>query len=157
MKSGLAVGEGDLSVGQFTKEELRDLFTFQPNISCDTHNLLQCNCDGVGKVIKVEGEEEQVEERKCQLGRSTSTSGRGGTGKKQAEIAGWQHFKEPVESFVTDGLDHIFTKLTCLIRLVWFSMAANLPLSLLISKSEAHHSCFTQGCIFFVIPIYSYR
>ena len=75
MKSGLAVGEGDLSVGQFTKEELRDLFTFQPNISCDTHNLLQCNCDGVGKVIKVEGEEEQVEERKCQLGRSTSTSG----------------------------------------------------------------------------------
>merc|ERR1712192_109303 len=109
MKSGLAVGEGDLTMGQFSREELRDLFTFQPNISCDTHNLLQCSCEGVGEVIKVEGEEgEEVEERKCQLGRSTtSTSGRrrgAGTGKKQAETAGWQHFKEPIESFVTDGL-----------------------------------------------------
>ena len=106
MKSGLAVGEGDLSKGQFTREELRDLFTFQPNVSCDTHNLLQCNCEGKGEVIK-EGEEEQVEERKCQLGRTTSTSTRGGTGKKQAEMVGWQHFKEPIESFVTDGSDHI--------------------------------------------------
>merc|ERR1719209_1752745 len=92
MKSGLAVGEGDLSVGQFTREELRDLFTFQPNIGCDTHNLLQCNCEGVGDVIK-EGEEELVEERKCQLGRTTSASTRKGMGKKQAETAGWQHFK----------------------------------------------------------------
>ena len=107
MKSGLAVGEGDLSVGQFTREELRDLFTFQPNISCDTHNLLQCNCDGVGEVIKGEGDEEEVE-RKCQLGRSTSMRRRGGAGKKQAEMAGWQHFKEPVENFVTDGSDHIY-------------------------------------------------
>ena len=107
MKSGLAVGEGDLSVGQFTREELRDLFTFQPNISCDTHNLLQCNCQGAGEVIKGEGDEEEVEKRKCQLGRPTSTSGRRGMGKKQAEMAGWQHFKEPIENFVTDGSDRL--------------------------------------------------
>ena len=120
MKSGLAVGEGDLSVSQFTREELRDLFTFQNDIDCDTHNLLQCNCSGMGEVLK-DGEEE-VAERKCQLGRPTTASGKkAGMGKKLAEVAGWQHFKGPIESSVTDGLV-IWSSITCVVFSLNFSL-----------------------------------
>lgn len=32
----------------FSAEELRDLFTFDPNTSCLTHDLLDCQCSGDG-------------------------------------------------------------------------------------------------------------
>lgn len=32
----------------FSAEELRDLFSFEPNTSCLTHDLLDCQCTGDG-------------------------------------------------------------------------------------------------------------
>jgi len=33
----------------FSSEELRDLFSFDPNTTCLTHDLLGCQCTGDGK------------------------------------------------------------------------------------------------------------
>lgn len=33
----------------FSAEEMRDLFTFDSNTSCLTHDLLDCQCSGDGK------------------------------------------------------------------------------------------------------------
>lgn len=34
----------------FSAEELRDLFTFDPNTDCLTHDLLGCKCSGDGRI-----------------------------------------------------------------------------------------------------------
>ena len=60
MKSGLSVGEGEIASGQFSKEELRDLFTLREDTECETHDLLQCSCGGSGKPQK-ENEQEKVD------------------------------------------------------------------------------------------------
>ena len=44
MKSGLSVGEGEVVSGHFSKEELRDLFSFREDTVCETHDLLKCSC-----------------------------------------------------------------------------------------------------------------
>ena len=54
MKSGLSVGEGEVVSGHFSKEELRDLFSFREDTDCETHDLLQCSCGGGGQPQKVE-------------------------------------------------------------------------------------------------------
>ena len=77
--------------------------SLEPTDSSSTLYLASAEGTTIPTAVEKNAEEEQVVERKCQLGRSTTSSGRGGAGKKQAEKAGWQHFKEPVESFITDG------------------------------------------------------
>ncbi|KAI6709305.1 hypothetical protein PZA11_002224 [Diplocarpon coronariae] len=49
-KIGLAdsVVDGKKSEGSFTAEELRDLFRLDLNAGCQTHELLGCDCKGVG-------------------------------------------------------------------------------------------------------------
>ncbi|KAG4430634.1 hypothetical protein IFR05_013883 [Cadophora sp. M221] len=50
MKIGLAesVIDGKTSAGSFTAEELRDLFRLDMSDGCQTHQLLGCECKGVG-------------------------------------------------------------------------------------------------------------
>jgi DNA repair and recombination protein RAD54B len=40
-----ASAEGKSKSDSFTHKELRDLFTFDPNTVCGTHDLLQCPCE----------------------------------------------------------------------------------------------------------------
>lgn len=49
-KTGLAdsIVDGKSGVSGFTREELRDLFTFDENDHCQTHQLLGCACGGSG-------------------------------------------------------------------------------------------------------------
>ena len=54
MKSGLSVGEGEVVSGHFSKDELRDLFSFREDTECETHDLLQCSCEGGGEPQKLE-------------------------------------------------------------------------------------------------------
>ena len=102
MKSGLAVGEGQVATGQFSREELRDLFVFREDTGCETHELLQCQCGGSGELQKAE--EELVEKpRACQLGGSKEQGGaKSGAGKRLEELAGWRHWTAPVGEQVTD-------------------------------------------------------
>jgi DNA repair and recombination protein RAD54B len=49
-KTGLAdsVLDGKKNEASFSTEELRDLFRLDPNAGCQTHDLLCCNCKGLG-------------------------------------------------------------------------------------------------------------
>ncbi|KAN0114822.1 SNF2 family N-terminal domain containing protein [Hyaloscypha variabilis] len=49
-KMGLAdsVVDGKKDEASFTAQELRDLFTLKENIACQTHELLGCDCKGLG-------------------------------------------------------------------------------------------------------------
>jgi hypothetical protein len=40
-----AGGKSKSSTDSFTHKELRDLFSFDPNTACGTHDLLQCPCE----------------------------------------------------------------------------------------------------------------
>jgi len=96
MKSGLSVGEGEVVSGHFSKEELRDLFSFREDTVCETHDLLQCSCEGGGELQNLD-----EEDRTCQLGRSTEKREEGGG--RMEQLMGWRHWKLPHEDYSTDG------------------------------------------------------
>jgi DNA repair and recombination protein RAD54B len=52
-KTGLAdsIVDGKSGASGFTKEELRDLFTFDEREGCQTHGLLGCECGGAGNPL----------------------------------------------------------------------------------------------------------
>lgn len=52
-KTGLAdsIVDGKSGASGFTKEELRDLFTFDEREGCQTHELLGCECGGAGNPL----------------------------------------------------------------------------------------------------------
>ena len=95
-KSGLAVGQGEVARGQFSREELKDLFTFRGDTECETHELLQCACGGSGLLV---AERQEQEVRACQLGGRQEQQQEGG---RLEELAGWRHCTAPVEELVTD-------------------------------------------------------
>ena len=101
MKSGLSVGEGEVLSGHFSKEELRDLFSFREDTDCETHDLLQCSCGGGGEPQKVEQVEDERKVRACQLGRSTERRAAGGG--RMEQLMGWRHWKLPHDNFSADG------------------------------------------------------
>lgn len=49
-KTGLAdsIVDGKAAISGFTREELRDLFSLDESIDCQTHQLLSCSCSGNG-------------------------------------------------------------------------------------------------------------
>lgn len=59
-KTGLAdsIVDGKSSASGFTKEELRDLFSFDEREGCQTHELLDCECGGTGTPLPPPGEDE---------------------------------------------------------------------------------------------------
>ena len=80
----------------FTKQDLKDLFSFNVETECETHDLLGCGCVGDGK--NAEAGEEDGDERACQIGGS-GTVGRpkakDGTGSgdkgQMRDLLKWQH------------------------------------------------------------------
>lgn len=60
-KTGLAdsVVDGKSGASGFTKEELRDLFSFDEGEACQTHELLGCPCGGSGAPFPPPGEGEE--------------------------------------------------------------------------------------------------
>lgn len=99
---------------EFTREELKDLFTLHENTLCLTHDLLECTCLTL--------EDENVEEceseptgneksstsvnRPCQLGFDNTTNNQKNL--SIAELANWQHFpcpSVPGSDFEDDALN----------------------------------------------------
>lgn len=60
-KTGLAdsIVDGKSGASGFTKEELRDLFSFDEGEACQTHELLGCPCGGSGAPLPPPGEGEE--------------------------------------------------------------------------------------------------
>ncbi|XP_076868813.1 DNA repair and recombination protein RAD54B isoform X2 [Brachyhypopomus gauderio] len=85
----------------FSAEELRDLFTFDPNITCLTHDLLGCQCSGDGSIPGVE-EVTVTSERACQLGRRTDSVPQRVS---MSELMHWRHFTGNIQSYGDVYLD----------------------------------------------------
>jgi DNA repair and recombination protein RAD54B len=69
-KTGLAdsVVDGKKNEGSFSPEELRDLFRLATNPGCQTHDLLGCDCKGLGsEQITFPGSDEDVDQDKEEL------------------------------------------------------------------------------------------
>lgn len=82
----------------FSAEELRDLFTFDPNTSCLTHDLLDCQCSGDGNTPGVVKEDIEETGRACQLGRNVSTAAFPQR-VSMSELMHWRHFAGTVQSY----------------------------------------------------------
>lgn len=91
-KQGLSGAVMDLKnkrEAQFSREELRDLFSLNENTICDTHDLIKCQCDGRDDTGTSEANPLPQTARSCQLGsasiiQKTKTLG-------MEELLDWKH------------------------------------------------------------------
>lgn len=96
-KQGLGGGlmEGKSTQFHFSQNDLKDLFSFQPNVDCETHELLDCECDGSGNNVGSDScNKSAVELRDCQIGEAidpTEIDDKGIKGLLQ-----WQHLLPPI-------------------------------------------------------------
>lgn len=86
------------SSGQFhfTKQDLKDLFSFNLETQCETHDLLGCECVGDGK--NAEESEEGADDRACQIGGgsagtlgSKKKDGTAGDKGQMRDLLKWRH------------------------------------------------------------------
>ena len=110
-------GGGKQEQFHFTKEELRDLFSFNDSAECDTHDLLDCHCeDGREKGTTKETGGDGGNARDCQLGgdedpgersrraaaaareegngrAATAAAAAGGGGGRIRDLLRWEHLR----------------------------------------------------------------
>ena len=70
------------------------LCSFREDTECDTHEMLDCQCEGRGESRPSEEEEE----RGCQLGRQETVR------QQEDQLADWSHVAAPLENSVQDSL-----------------------------------------------------
>ncbi|XP_026857007.2 DNA repair and recombination protein RAD54B isoform X1 [Electrophorus electricus] len=92
----------------FSTEELRDLFTFDPNSTCLTHDMLGCQCPGDGSIPGVK-EVTAAAERACQLGRRADSIPQRVS---MSELMHWRHFSGSIQSYGDIYLDHAHSHIT---------------------------------------------
>ena len=68
--------------------------SFREDTECDTHEMLDCQCDGLGGRG---GSTEEEEERGCQLGRQETV-------RQEDQLADWSHVAAPLENSVQDSV-----------------------------------------------------
>uniref|UniRef100_A0A8C1ZGE8 RAD54 homolog B n=1 Tax=Cyprinus carpio TaxID=7962 RepID=A0A8C1ZGE8_CYPCA len=109
-KQGLSGTVVDLSKKaehiSFSAEELRDLFSFDPNTTCLTHDLLDCQCTGDGNTP------EEDTGRACQLGRHCDSTASFPQRVSMSELMHWRHFSGDVQSYDDIYLNHARNNIT---------------------------------------------
>ncbi|XP_053343890.1 DNA repair and recombination protein RAD54B isoform X1 [Clarias gariepinus] len=95
----------------FSVEELRDLFTFDPNTDCLTHDLLGCKCSGDGTMADVVEDVTIATGRACQLGRRPDAANIPQR-VSMSELMQWKHFSGTVSSYGDVYLDHAQSHIT---------------------------------------------
>lgn len=83
----------------FSAEELRDLFRFDPNTTCLTHDLLDCKCTGDGNTPGSVKESSEDTGRSCQLGRQADNAISVPQRVSMSELMHWRHFSGAVQSY----------------------------------------------------------
>ena len=68
--------------------------SFREDTECDTHEMLDCQCEGRGERRQSSQEEE---ERGCQLGRRETV-------RQEDQLADWSHVAAPLENSVQDSV-----------------------------------------------------
>ena len=82
--------------------KLQDLFTLRENTDCDTHDLINCSCTGLGTGSAPELDDyefDQDDERDCQLGSTTGNKSKD-VHKTVDQLLEWQHYGTPFASGV---------------------------------------------------------
>ncbi|TNN75679.1 DNA repair and recombination protein RAD54B [Liparis tanakae] len=95
----------------FSTSELRDLFSLTDTLSL-THDLLNCSCAMDGSVQPVMGDEEQVSDRPCQLGRQGDRGGAPQKHLSMSELMQWRHFSGDTHTFSDPYLDQARSHIT---------------------------------------------
>ena len=97
----------------FTREELKDLFTFDSTLSdsCMTHNLLNCFCEGTGENVT---SEQKPAIRECQLGGGAEVGGNSSVDMK--DLLMWLHANPERVSFDDEHLEKAKGQLTYVMK-----------------------------------------
>uniref|UniRef100_A0A673M166 RAD54 homolog B n=1 Tax=Sinocyclocheilus rhinocerous TaxID=307959 RepID=A0A673M166_9TELE len=115
-KQGLSGTVVDLSKkaehSSFSAEELRDLFSFDPNTTCLTHDLLDCQCTGDGNTPGFGKEIKEDIGRTCQLGRHSDSTVSFPQRVSMSELMHWRHFSGGVQSYDDIYLNHAHKHIT---------------------------------------------
>lgn len=94
--SGTVADAKDSVKVEFSREELKDLFTLHENTLCLTHDLLQCPCltteDESGEECQPQSTANQQSTRPCQLGIDNTINQKH---LSIAELMDWQHYPCP--------------------------------------------------------------
>ena len=69
--------------------------SFREDTECDTHEMLDCECEGGGEGKQATDDDE--EERGCQLGRQERV-------RQEDQLADWSHVAAPLENSVQDSV-----------------------------------------------------
>ncbi|XP_071551421.1 DNA repair and recombination protein RAD54B-like isoform X2 [Panulirus ornatus] len=98
--SGVVVDARDSDRVHFSTEELKDLFTLHYDTACQTHDLLDCQCDlRSGNSVSIHEEKRNKEqERACQLHVGSSSNSFNTTTMDQ--LQNWCHLAPPFSSAV---------------------------------------------------------
>ncbi|ESP03752.1 hypothetical protein LOTGIDRAFT_110407, partial [Lottia gigantea] len=88
--SGAVIDLRNKSDVQFSREDLKDLFSLNESTLCDTHTLLNCSCAGNGEDIKSPSICKTLVSRSCQLGQP-QLSVKVGKNLSMDELHDWKH------------------------------------------------------------------
>ncbi|XP_021937770.1 DNA repair and recombination protein RAD54B-like isoform X3 [Zootermopsis nevadensis] len=110
--SGAVVDPQNQSTIRLSNEELKDLFTFHHDSACMTHEMLGCQCAGVGLVpphevernhnVTEDNRDELSNQRDCQLqiAQPLATN----TCVRMNQLFRWQHYSQPISATVLQEL-----------------------------------------------------
>ncbi|KAI8796588.1 DNA repair and recombination protein RAD54B [Biomphalaria glabrata] len=112
-KQGLSGAVMDMNTKnnvQFSLEDLKDLFSLNEMTDCETHSQLGCQCKGSPGFTQVQkgmAQEDEENERACQLGKS-SKSHKVKANLTMGELLQWQHWRGEyagdISSWYLDGI-----------------------------------------------------
>lgn len=103
----------------FSSTDLKDLFSFRDDTDCDTHELLNCSCEGTGNNVvsgvksgasAEGGGGDQV--RECQLGEGSLEAEPGLSATGMKDLLSWQHLSPPIGQIPDDGLSDALEYIT---------------------------------------------
>ncbi|PIK38731.1 putative DNA repair and recombination protein RAD54B [Apostichopus japonicus] len=102
--SGAVVDMTNRSEVKFSLEELKNLFTLHENASCLTHDMLDCQCAGMGETEDRRPDTNSSDPlRPCQLGRRSDAK-KNSKNISMAKLLKWKHHKSPFQHQFEDPL-----------------------------------------------------
>ncbi|XP_033606258.1 DNA repair and recombination protein RAD54B isoform X3 [Cryptotermes secundus] len=112
--SGAVVDPQNQSKIRLSNEELKDLFTFHHDSACITHEMLDCQCAGVGLIphenlqlkgkqtVNEYGGDELSSQRDCQL--QVAQQAASNLCVRMNQLFRWQHYSQPIKATVLQEL-----------------------------------------------------
>jgi len=100
---------------QFSFDELRDLFSYNGDTECETHDRMKCTCGGSG-VTRDHADTGTPEQRQCQLGGGVVVDQ-----SKDDQLLTWSHFTSPIEEMTQDPVLSVASQFVSYVMLKSFT------------------------------------